>query len=118
MAASSDTAKPTPLQKSAERPVEAKIVPIFVKAGSSKSRSLFSNDSSTGFFYNNLYTHKRKIGRALLLPSRSYTLFQGLCQGLSFSSPLLFHRLELICSVIYVAFCSAFSLHLVLQSLF
>src|SRR5215212_8830517 len=90
MAASSDTAKPTPLQKSAERPVEAKIVPIFVKAGSSKSRSLFSNDSSTGFFYNNLYTHKRKIGRALLLPSRSYTLFQGRCQGLSFSFHLVF----------------------------
>ena len=45
--ATTDRSKPTQVQKLAERPVEAKLLPIFANEGSSKSRSLFSNNLST-----------------------------------------------------------------------
>jgi hypothetical protein len=47
IAAVIETIRPSPVQKFAERPVEAKVAPIFVSAGSSKFLSLFSNEFST-----------------------------------------------------------------------
>src|SRR5919108_1615544 len=76
-----DTARPIPVQKLAERPVEAKLLPSFTNEGSSESRSLFSNNFSTGFLYYNLFTIKEKVSRAFLLPSRRCILFQGPCPG-------------------------------------
>jgi hypothetical protein len=42
-----DTARPAPVQKLAERPVDANLLPTFVNEGSMASRRLFSNNFST-----------------------------------------------------------------------
>lgn len=50
--AAMDIARPTPVQKFADMPVEAKLVPSLVIIGWSESLSLLSNDFSTGFLHN------------------------------------------------------------------
>jgi hypothetical protein len=50
-----DIAKPRPVQKFADKPVEAKLVPSLVIVGWSESLSLLSNDFPTIILHNNLF---------------------------------------------------------------